>query len=390
MPAGGERVQLALKTAPAKLDASWHDRWLSWRDRLLASGRFQRWAAGFPLTRKVAQKRAQSLFDLCAGFVYSQVLLACVELRLFDILAERPQTLAELSRRLSLTPKATGRLLNAAAALRLAERRDGGRFGLGVLGAALRGNPAISAMIEHHALLYQDLRDPVALLRGREPPTALAKYWPYARADRPDALNADEVAEYSALMTASQLLIAEDVLDAWPFARHRCLLDVGGGEGGFLIAAARRAPRLRLMLHDLPAVADRARARLAGADLADRTTVSGGDFFTQPLPRGADLVTLVRVLHDHDDADVVALLRNVRSVLPDDGALLIAEPMSGGAETNVIGDAYFGFYLLAMGSGKARTPAELAPLLRETGFDGGRTLPTRRPMLTAAVVALPR
>jgi demethylspheroidene O-methyltransferase len=390
MPAGGERVPLALKTAPPKLYDSWRDRWLSWRDRLLASQRFQRWAAGFPLTQKVAQKRAESLFDLCAGFVYSQVLLACVELRLFDILAERPQTLAELSRRLSLTPKATGRLLNAAAALRLTERRDGGRFGLGVLGAALRGNPAISAMIEHHALLYQDLRDPVSLLRGGEPATALSKYWPYARADRPDALNGDDVAEYSALMTASQSLIAEDVLDAWPFARYRCLLDVGGGEGGFLIAAARRAPNLQLMLHDLPAVADRARAHFGAAGLADRASVSGGDFFRQALPHGADLVTLIRVLHDHDDANVVALLRNVRGVLPDDGVLLIAEPMSGTTETNVIGDAYFGFYLLAMGSGKARTPAEFAPLLRETGFDGGRILPTRRPMLTAALVARPR
>jgi demethylspheroidene O-methyltransferase len=117
--------------------------------------------------------------------------------------------------------------------------------------------------------------------------------------------------------------------------------------------------------------------------------VSCGDFFTQPLPRGADLVTLIRVLHDHDDADVVALLRNVRSVLPDDGVLLIAEPMSGTAGTEVISDAYFGFYLLAMGSGKARTPGELASLLRETGFDGGRVLPTRRPMLTAAVVTHP-
>jgi demethylspheroidene O-methyltransferase len=389
MPASGEHVPLALKTARDRPHGSWRDRWFAWRNRLLADRRFQRWAAGFPLTRKIARNRAQTLFDLCAGFVYSQILLACIQLRLFDILAERPQTVAELSRRLALNSKAVTRLLNAAAALRLAERRDVGRFGLGALGAALLGNPAIAAMVEHHALLYGDLRDPVALLRGREHTTALAKYWPYALADKPEALDTDDVAEYSALMSASQALIAEDVLDAWPLARHRCLLDVGGGEGAFLIAAAARAPNLGLMLYDLPAVADLARGRLATAGLAHRTTISSGDFFAQPLPRGADIVTLVRVLHDHDDADVAALLKNIRSALPDDGVLLIAEPMCGAAGRDVIGDAYFGFYLLAMGSGRARSAEELAPLLRESGFDGGRVLATRRPMLTSALLARP-
>ena len=70
------------------------------RDRLLASPGFQRTAAAFPLTRPIARRRARALFDLCAGFVYSQVLLACVRLRLFDILAEGPQTVAALSVRL--------------------------------------------------------------------------------------------------------------------------------------------------------------------------------------------------------------------------------------------------------------------------------------------------
>ena len=47
---------------------------------------FRRWAVAFPLTRGVARHRTRALFDLCAGFVYSQILLACVQLRLFDML----------------------------------------------------------------------------------------------------------------------------------------------------------------------------------------------------------------------------------------------------------------------------------------------------------------
>ncbi len=44
---------------------------------------FQRFAGTFVLTRPIARRRAGALFDLCAGFVYSQILLACVRLAAF-------------------------------------------------------------------------------------------------------------------------------------------------------------------------------------------------------------------------------------------------------------------------------------------------------------------
>ena len=78
-------------------------------------------------------------------------------------------------------------------------------------------------MVRHHAMLYADLADPVALLRGGRD-GALARYWPYAGSDAPHALEPDAVAPYSELMAASQSFIAEEVLDAYPVERHRCLL----------------------------------------------------------------------------------------------------------------------------------------------------------------------
>jgi demethylspheroidene O-methyltransferase len=52
-----------------------------------------------------------------------------------------------------------------------------------------------------------------------------------------------------------------------------------------------------------------------------------------------------------------------------------------------IGDAYFGFYLLAMGRGRARTPKRLADLLVEAGFDTPRLIPTRIPLQTSLMIA---
>jgi demethylspheroidene O-methyltransferase len=337
------------------------------------------------------RRDARALFDVVAGFTYTQVLLACVRLRVLETLAAGPLAADELGRRCGLSPDALARLATAAASLHLLERRDDGRWGLGRLGAPVVALPSVAAMIEHHATLYADLTDPVALLRG-ERDTSMSGYWPYADTTpgaAPERLDTGRVAEYSQLLSVTQPLVAEQVIDAYPFSRHRRLLDVGGGEGAFLMAVAERAPKLELMLFDLPAVAERARARFAQSGLAQRASAHGGSFLADPLPSGADLITLVRVLFDHPDERVLAILRAVRAALPPDGTLLVCEPMSGTPGAEAIGDAYYGLYLLAMGKGRSRTPERIAALLSEAGFGSVELLPTRLPLQTRVLRARP-
>ncbi len=364
------------------------ERWMDMRDRLLASPRFHRFAAAMPFTRPMARKRARELFDLCAGFVYSQVLLSCIRLNLIEMLAEGPLDLPTIARRTKLDEDAAARLVDAAVSLRLLARRSGG-YGLGDLGAAIRGAPGVAEMVEHHAMLYRDLSDPVSLLRDPGKPTEIGAYWAYTKGngDDPAAMTTDVSDPYTALMAASQPFVAEEVLDAYPVRRHRHLLDVGGGDGTFLRAAAARATGLDLTLFDLPSVAERARSRFAEEGLSNRATAMGGSFFDDDLPTGADLISLVRVLYDHDDDSVRKILTAVRKAMPPDGTLLIAEPMSGTAGAEPIGEAYFGFYLLAMRSGRPRTPAQIELLLTETGFDNVRLLRTNRPLLAQAMTA---
>ncbi len=349
--------------------------------QIIAKPGFRSWAARFPLTRGIARKRTSELFDLCAGFVYTQILHASLELGLYDLLAAGPLTADEAARRLDLSAPAARRLLDACVALRLVARKRGNRYALGSLGAALIGNPGVAAMVAHHRVLYDDLADPVALLRGQTSPK-LSGYWAY----RADA-TPEDVAAYSMLMAASQKLVAGEILDAYDIARHRRVLDVGGGEGAFLTEAAARAPDLALMLFDLPAVADRADAAFHANGLARRAQTIRGDFHTESLPQGADLITLVRVVHDHDDDDARALLRAARNALPPRGTLLLAEPMAETAGAARMGDAYFGFYLLAMGRGRPRSAAELTSLLRGAGFTDVRRLPTNTPLLVSVLVA---
>ena len=365
------------------------DRLYAARDRLLANPEFQRWAAAFPLTRGIARRRASAIFDLTAGFVYSQILSACVQLRLLEQLRDGPLTAQTLAPKLALDTDAATTLLKAAAAIGLVATRgtdDSGdsRYGLGMDGAALLGNPGALAMIAHHDRFYADLADPVALLRG-EGATQLAQFWPYAG----NARGNDDCGSraYTRLMSASQSLVSSDILDAYDFSRHRHLLDLGGGDGTFLAAALARSPSLQGTVLDLPSVAVQAEARFAAEGFAARATAAGGDLWHAVLPGGADVVSLVRVLHDHDDARVASLLKRVIDVLPRDGVLVIAEPMVADAATHRVGHAYFGFYLRAMGSGRARTLDEYRRALLAAGACTITHVKTRRPLLCSLLVA---
>ncbi len=360
---------------------------LTWRDRLLTNRRFLRWATSFPMTRPIARGNARALFDLCAGFVYSQVLLACVRLNLFDALAEAPMSGSELARKIGLPEEATERLLRAAVSLKLADRRDGGRFGLGALGATLLANPSLVAMVEHHSDLYADLHDPVELLRSANGSCAVARYWPYARCENPRALPAASVVNYTTLMAATQEMISTQILDAVSFDRFDCVMDLGGGDGAFVEAAAVRNPKQKFILFDLPPVVERARIRLSEASFGDRIRIVGGDFFRDALPAGAEALTLIRVVHDHDDAKALQLLGTARRSLSGGGSLILAEPLAGCAGAEPIGDAYFAFYLTAMGSGRPRTREELFRMIEAAGFVRPRLIRTDLPVLVQVVEA---
>ena len=182
-------------------------------------------------------------------------------------------------------------------------------------------------------------------------------------------------------------MVIAEVLDAVDLSRRRRLLDMGGGSGAFVSAVGERWPGLDLALFDLPAVAETARARLADSPIADRLTIHGGSFLDDPVPAGADCYALIRVLYDHDDAAALRLLTAIRKAMDPGDMLIIGEPMAGaGAGAGQVA-AYFTFYLLAMRSGRCRSPGDIFALLRKAGFSRMRTHKTAMPVVARVVSA---
>lgn len=374
--------------APSLRTQSLRVKWVARRNAVFADPRFQYWCAKLPLVRRIARARAGGAFDLVAGFTYSQTLRACVESGLFDVLAQGPVSHKTVAARLDLSDAAALTLLRAARALQLSEEADPDGWMLGEQGAVLAADKGAQAMVRHHQLLYQDLADPIALLRkDRREPTELSRYWSYAGALHGAAERGQETTEYSQLMAASQHFVADQVLASFRFPATARLLDIGGGHGAFLERMGAAHDGLTLGLFDLPEVAEAGEKHLSARFGAARVTGHPGNFFEDPIPTGYDIVSLVRILHDHDDGPVAELLANIRQSLAPGGRLLIAEPMAQAPGAEGMGEAFFGFYLWAMGSGRPRSATEIAAMAKAAGFARTQSIATPQPVNASIVVA---
>ena len=364
---------------PQPTPSDWRCRWRLFRNRVLANQKFQKWAAKMPLVRRIASQKAVELHHLTAGFVYTQTLTAVIQSNLLAVLQGRIETTKSVAAMCGLSPQAAFTLLTASRALKLTDEVTPGHWMVGELGASVLGNPAVGDMVRHHAVLYRDLADPLAILRHREN-TGLRNYWSYV----PGGTRLEEShREYSRLMSSSLALIADHILDSYPLKDYASLIDVAGGTGQFARVVKQRYPELSTTVLDLPEVVSEAKALSTPHDIRFVAT----DMFHSPLPENSELFSLIRVLHDHDDEPVKQLLSRLHSALRPGGHLLIAEPMTGTAGAESIGDTYFSFYLWAMGSGRPRTAKELEAMCLAAGFTRIREFKTPIPALTRLLVA---
>lgn len=166
--------------------------------------------------------------------------------------------------------------------------------------------------------------------------------------------------------TGSTAEAFEELSGLYDFSRHRVVVDVGGGEGGFLVSILRRHPRLRGVLFDRPGVVATVAERIAAYGLGDRMEVVGGNAF-ESVPAGADMYVTCTVLRCFDDPECVRLLRSIRAATAPSGRLLAFEQMipAGPAQRPT---AMLDLHTMVAYGGRDRTTEEYRSLYAEAGF----------------------
>jgi 3-hydroxy-5-methyl-1-naphthoate 3-O-methyltransferase len=126
-------------------------------------------------------------------------------------------------------------------------------------------------------------------------------------------------------VNARRILWGEQLAQLYSFKGHRVLLDVAGASGGFLIGIRRQNPHLQCMLFDLPEAEEFAQRCLDEAGESESVRFIAGSFFTDDLPRGADVALLSNVIHNWPMEQDMVILSKIYEALEPGGTLLVKE-----------------------------------------------------------------
>jgi SAM-dependent methyltransferase len=162
---------------------------------------------------------------------------------------------------------------------------------------------------------------------------------------------------------------AQTIASTYDFARHRQVLDLGGGTGSFLLAVLRQHRHVEATLFELPAAAAVARQRLTGNPLAARMRIVEGDFFTDPIPEGQDAVIMAHVAHLFLPEHNLELFRRIRARVREGARLLLVDLWTNPTHTQpLLAALAAGEFLLFTGTGDVYSVEEAQGWLQQTGW----------------------
>ncbi len=183
-------------------------------------------------------------------------------------------------------------------------------------------------------------------------------------------------AYFDDLMRSQQLGTAPQVAALYPWREVAHVVDVGGGSGWLLAEVLTAHPHLRGTLFDQAGPAATAERTFAERGLAGRADVAAGDFFG-PLPAGADLYVLSRVLTDWDDTHATAILRRCADAAGASrasraaGRVLVVEVLP--TQPRVPHLSSYDLKMLVVAGGRERGTDDFAALAAAAGLGLART-----------------
>jgi SAM-dependent methyltransferase len=297
------------------------------------------------------------------GIIAAQAIYAAAKLRIPDLLASGPRSVAELAADSGANVTALERLLRALSTLGMFSLSSNGRFANTPLTEVLRTDHPQSqrgaALLLPAAFLWRPLGELYESVRTGEPAFQRIfgqRFFDYL------ATHPDDAAVFNAVMTQGVAWTSPALLAAYDFSRFERIVDVGGGEGALLRDILLATPGLRGVLFDLPQVVPGASGILNG-DIGTRCQIVGGDFF-HSVPEGADAYIMKGVIHDWPDQDATRILENARRAIRPAGTLLLVENLADAAAR----PAGVMELLMFVIGGRERTEAEFRALLAGTGF----------------------
>jgi hypothetical protein len=313
----------------------------------------------------------EQLLGVLFGFWTAAAVGSFARLKIADAMAKGAADAGAIAEAINANPEAVNRLLRGCTMAKIVTSTGPKTYALTPVGELLRSDsmPSLRALLDAetapgHWLPWGHL-DQVVKSGKNDVEKALGmNVWDYY------AKNKDEGNTFSQAMTGMSMMAVHAVAAAYTYPTATKVVDVGGAHGALLGTVLAAQPNAKGVLFDLPHVVETAPAQ-------DRVEKIGGDFFKE-VPAGGELYLLKFILHDWDDANCVAILKQVRRAMAPGGKLAVIEmliPEDGAPHPSKLLD----LNMMVMLTGRERTGAEMTALLEKADFKVAKIVPTHSP-----------
>lgn len=287
------------------------------------------------------------------GFQASRAIITAVNYGIFDRLA-KPKSAARVAAEMKADRRAAEILLNALAALGLVKKHGSSYRNAPVSNRYfVKGKPHYQGDIVRHA----------------------GNMWQrWSRLDEVIAtgkpVEGGEFDHEAFIMGMHNLTVlrVKDVLGAIGLRGMKSALDVGAGPGTYCIELAKRG--VRATAFDYPETIKIAR-KLARKEGVKGIKYIAGDFHTDNIGNGYDMVLISQIFHAYPEDENISLLEKCRSALNPGGRVVVHEFPLDEARTGPPHSALFSMNMLVgTEGGRCYTPGEMSRFLKSTGFTG--------------------
>jgi hypothetical protein len=330
------------------------------------------------------RRTPEELRLLAGSYRLSQVIYAFTSLGMADALADGARTSGEVADAVHAVSGTTARLLRAAASEGVIDV-DGDRFSVNAFSQLLVSGVegSLHDMVLGWTLLptayeaFGHLDDAVRTGRSGTEIAFGARFHELMRTQP------EEAARYETAME-STIDGFRVQADAYDFSRFGSVVDIGGGQGSFLVAILQRHPHVEATLFDLPDVVRGAPARLVEHPEGEKISIVAGDMF-EAVPAGFGVYLFSTVLRCFTDDECVHVLRSCREQMAPGGRVVAVEMVMPDDCPSPHGLA--DLQALVVYGGSDRTEAEWTDVMRRAGLADPTFIPVDPPFVLIEAAA---
>ncbi len=289
-----------------------------------------------------------------SSFFTARIILTANNFRIFDHLVGPGKTARLLSRSLRTDLRATELLLNSLVAIGLLEKKEEAYRNTPVASRYLvAGNPEYQGdILRHYSTLWENWSGLDTVLKTGKP---LRK--------------AHDHASFILGMHNLALLRVQTVLAHLDLRGIERVLDLGGGPGTYAMALAKKGIQVTIM--DFPETLKIARRLIRRSGLSARIRLVPGDFTSDDLKNGFDLIFISQIFHAYDAAACMSMLSKSHDALNPGGTVVVQEFLLNETRTAPLWSALFAINMLVnTPGGRSYTPREMMAWMKKTGFRG--------------------